>query len=251
MAERTGIPNDIRMINLLEELVQNSKEAEKRIPAQTAALVADKITAVNGVVLPSRAMVQEILMPVLSVMEKIAIRLFELEKQVLELSARLDDVSKNVNTSKTVDTNDENPRYRTFFWDGEHHFFPKDFKLHAVPSVTLWRLWLFGDVNTVNMPYRYLNGKNMNKAQRAQLCRARAVMDRVRESIGKTYSELTAEGMTEAVKQFLEHYSILMGSFKRHANMSFATAYKHLKIIPSKSTDDQVDTDAGSGSDTN
>lgn len=153
------------------------------------------------------------------------------------------------NAPMTVNANDNQPRHRTFFWGGEHHYFPEDFKLPVISSVALWRLWLFGDDNAVNIPYRRLDGKNMSKSQRTQLSKARGVMDHVRNSIGKTYAELTAEGIVEAEKQFSEHYLILMGRFKRHANMSFSTAYKHLRSISSSPADDRVETD--SDSDTN
>lgn len=101
----------------------------------------------------------------------------------------------------------------------------------------------FGDDNTVNIPYRLLDGKHMSNSQRTQLSKGRRVMEYVRSSIGKTYAELTAEGMVEAERQFSEHYLMLMGRFKRHSGMMFSTAYTHILKASSPNSTDTVNSD--------
>lgn len=225
----TGIPIDTKILYLLEQLIEKSSSMESTISARTASLVVDQLAVVNGVALHTRAMLQEMLAPMNSVMER-------LERRIV--------INERPNQESSVE-NDQ-PNFRTFFWEGEHHFFPADFKLPVVSSVALWRLWLFGDDNAVNIPYRYLDGKHMSKSQRTQLSKARGVMDRIRETIGKTYAELAAEGIVEAEKQFSEAYFNLMRSYKRHSSMTFSTAYKHLK---SNSNDNPVDQNADSDTD--
>jgi hypothetical protein len=70
-------------------------------------------------------------------------------------------------------------------------------KIVEVPSLTscqIWHLWLFGDCNKVNIPYRMLKGDYMPQTQILQLSRARIVMETIRERIGMTFSEITALG---------------------------------------------------------
>lgn len=214
----------------MDILIVKSDESDSRIPARTAGLVVDQLAAVNGVALHTRVMMQEIMQPFTIAMENI--------------ERRMDRYNPSPATSMNVNTNYEVPRYRTFFWDGLNHFYPKDFKLPVVSSVALWRLWLFGDDNAVNIPYHNLDGKHMTKSQRTQFSKARGVMDYVRKSIGKTYPELIDEGFVEAERQFSDHYLILMGRFKRHATMSFSTVYKHIRTLSTTIlNDDQVDFD--------
>ena len=224
----TGIPTDTKIMYLLQQLLEKSSDMESRISARTASLVVDQLAAVNGVALHTRAMMQEMLAPITAVMDRIERRVAFTER------------------SDAPVTVDDQPRFRTFFWGDSHHYFPEGFKLPVVSSVALWRLWLFGDDNAVNIPYRQLDGKHMSKSQRTQLSKARGVMDHVLNSIGKTYAELAAEGLVEAERQFSEHYLILMGRFKRHSTMTFSTAYKHLKATSSNATDDTIESDVDS-----
>ena len=216
--------SDIKILDLLQQLLEKCPNMESRISSSTAFLVADKLRADNGVEIHRRAMMQEIFAPITAAIKRI--------EKSLAFTDKFDaPVTVNVQ-----------PRFRTFFWGDNYHLFPENFKLPVVSSIVLWRLWLFGDDNVVNTPYRQLDGKHMSKSQRIQLSKARGVMDYFQKSIGKTYAELTAEGLVEAERQFSEHYLALMGGFKRHSNMTFSTVYKHLRATSSsKSNNNPVD----------
>ena len=215
---------DTKILNLLQQLIEKSSNMESRISASAAFLVADKLQVDNGLEFHKRAMIQEIFAPITAAIKRI--------EKSLAFTDKFDaPVTVNVQ-----------PRFRTFFWGDNYHLFPENFKLPVVSSIVLWRLWLFGDDNVVNTPYRQLDGKHMSKSQRIQLSKARGVMDYFQKSIGKTYAELTAEGLVEAERQFSEHYLALMGGFKRHSNMTFSTVYKHLRATSSsKSNNNPVD----------
>lgn len=118
--------------------------------------------------------------------------------------------------------------FRTFFWGGQFNAFPEDFKIPCEPAVKIWKLWLFGDENRVNTPYRMLRGEFMSKAQRVQLSRAKSVMDIIRENIGLSYAEISNLGIAEATRLFKEEYTEILGSVKFHATMTCSNAYKHL-----------------------
>lgn len=221
-----GLTNGDKILDLMQKLHERSMNMESIISARAASLVMEQLAATNFEEFYTRAIMQE------------------LQTQVTALTQRLERIADRYCAAPVTVTADiQPPRYRTFFWGGDHHFFPKNFKLPVISSVALWRLWLFGDDNAVDTPYRRLDGKHMSKSQRTQLSKARGVMDHVRNSIGKTYAELTAEGLVEAESQFSDHYLILMRGFKSHATMSFSTAYKHLRAASSNATDDTEDSD--------
>lgn len=221
----TGIPVECKILNCLQQIVEHLTRMDSGIPIQAATLMVEQLATVNGVTLHSRSMFMEMLAPITSALASIERRITVNERSI---------------NSPLADVENQN-RYHTFEWGGEdHHYFPENFKLPVVTSVALWRLWLFGDDNTVNIPYRLLNGKHMSNSQRTQLSKGRRVMEYVRSSIGKTYAELTAEGMVEAERQFSEHYLMLMGRFKRHSDMMFSTAYTHILETSSSNSTDTV-----------
>jgi hypothetical protein len=121
--------------------------------------------------------------------------------------------------------------FRTFAWGGQFHAFPEGFKLPCEPAMKIWKLWLFGDENCVNTPYRILRGEFMTKAQRVQLTRAKVVMDTVQDRIGRSYAEITNLGIADASRLFNQAYVELLGGIRFHANMTFSNAYKHLNRI--------------------
>jgi hypothetical protein len=83
----------------------------------------------------------------------------------------------------------------------------------------IWKLWLFGDENYVNTPYRILSEEFMTKAQRVQLTRAKVVMDTVQERIGRSYYEITNLGISYVSRLFNQAYVELLGDVRFHANM--------------------------------
>jgi hypothetical protein len=95
----------------------------------------------------------------------------------------------------------------------------------------IWKLWLFGDENCVNTPYRILRGEFMTKAQRVQLTRVKVMMDTVQDRIGRSYAEITNLGIADASRLFNQAYVELLGGIRFHANMTFSNAYKHLNRI--------------------
>lgn len=118
--------------------------------------------------------------------------------------------------------------FRTFSWGGNFHAFPENFKFPCETPAKIWKLWLFGDENCVNTPYRSLRGEYMSKAQRVQLCRAKAVMEEVRRRIGLSFDEIANLGPVEASRRFNQAYVDLLGHVKFHSNMTCSNAYKHV-----------------------
>ena len=121
--------------------------------------------------------------------------------------------------------------FRTFAWGGQFHAFPEKFKIPCESAVKIWQLWLFGDENCVNTPYRMLRGEFMSKSQHVQLSRAKAVMDTIQDKIDRSYSEISDLGIVEASRLFNLAYVELFGNIRSFANMTCSNAYKHLLRI--------------------
>jgi uncharacterized protein YfkK (UPF0435 family) len=203
----TGIP---KAVTLMAELAQMKRLMEDQ-PKMTCDMMLDKINSVNGIQVHNTELLN---------------RTFGAQLEEIK-----DMVKKNIKLSPESEIGAQRMdigSYRQFYWDGENHYHPKDFKLPRVHSVTMWRLWLFGDKNNVTAPYRTLRGNFMSCSLRVQLCRARKVMDFIRDKIGLSYEEITNLGVAEAETLFNDAYKDIFGEVKFHMTMNYANAYKHL-----------------------
>lgn len=104
-------------------------------------------------------------------------------------------------------------------------------------------LWLFGDCNNVNIPYRMLKRNYMPQNQRLQLSRAIIVTETIRERIGMSFTEITALGHVEAesylillIFRFLEIFdSMNKNAWLKKGNSLFISFDKSTILIPDSS----------------
>ena len=205
----SGLPKII--VNLLEtRMVHDAVLATPRI---TADLVLDAIGSVDNVNFHNEGVLNRTLSP----------RFEGIERSLLNLSERFDQIQPQ---SPTL-TSPTHINFRNFSWGGRFHNHPEDFQLPADTCVKLWNLWLFGDANAVNTPYRNLVGAFMNNAAKIRLTRTKKVLDHVQEEIGISYEDLTALGPVEAEKKFIEAFARIFGHIRNYSNMQLSNAYKH------------------------
>ena len=117
--------------------------------------------------------------------------------------------------------------YKRFEWDGGVHDFPQDFKVPRLTTSQMWLLWLFGDVNNVNIPYRFLKGDHMPQTERSQLSKAKVVMEAIREKIGLNFSDIANLGHAEAERLCNDAYLKIFSHIPTHGRMKCSNAYKH------------------------
>ena len=202
----SGLPKII--VNLLEtRLVHDAVLASPRI---TADLVLDAIGSVDNVNFHNEGVLNRTLSP----------RFENIERSISNLSERFNQVQPQSPPTTRVN-------FRTFSWGGRFHNHPEDFQLPADTCVKLWNLWLFGDSNAVNIPYRNLVGTYMKNSAKIRLTRTKKVLDRIQMEIGISYQDLTAMGPVEAEKTFIETFAKIFGDIRNYSNMQLSNVYKH------------------------
>lgn len=117
---------------------------------------------------------------------------------------------------------------KMYRWRNEEHPFPADFKFPCVDSAKLWNLWLFGNGNDINTPYRSFRGDFMSKPDRIQLSKSRTLMEAVRTEIGMSYVEIQDSGRDRSEQLFDVAFKSLFGGVKGYKRMNSANAYKYL-----------------------
>lgn len=117
---------------------------------------------------------------------------------------------------------------KSYNWRDEDHPFPSDFKFPCVDSAKLWNLWIFGNGNDINTPYRSFRGDFMSKPDRIQLSKSRTLMEAVRAEIGMSYSEIHDSGRDRSEQLFDVAFKSLFGGVKGYKRMNSANAYKYL-----------------------
>lgn len=192
-------------------------------PKATVKLLLENLSSAQGVQILNHKTLEEFFT------EKIDFRLNLIEASVQKLLANL-----KISGVSSVDSSPSSPQiegfqsYRRFEWGESVHDFPEDFKIPSLTSCQMWHLWLFGDSNNVNIPYRMLKGEHMKDTERSQLSKARIVMETIREKIGMSYSEIAALGHVEAEKLFNAAYLQTLGAIRFHGTMKCSNAYKHI-----------------------
>lgn len=207
----SGLPKI--MINLLETRLV--RDAIKDLPEKCSEAVIEKIGRAQDIYLHSDAVLNRTIGPRLQGLER------SIEAIVQASGHSL------VQNQTPVLAGQATTQFRTFFWNDNWHAYPQDFQIPADTCLKVWSLWLFGDVNAVNTPYRCLDGASMTAAGKIRLTRARKVFDKIRETIGFSYESLTALGPVEAEKKFIPAFTQLFGHIKNYTNMQLSNAYKH------------------------
>ena len=179
-------------------------------PRITADLVLNAIGSVDNVNFHNEGVLNRTLSP----------RFENIERSILNLSERFNQVQPQSPPATHVN-------FRTFSWGGRFHNHPEDFQLPADTCVKLWNLWLFGDSNAVNTPYRNLVGTYMKNSAKIRLTRTKKVLDRIQIEIGISYEDLTTMGPVEAEKKFIETFAKIFGDIRNHSNMQLSNVYKH------------------------
>lgn len=205
----SGLPKVI--VNMVENRMVH--EAVFAAPRITADLVLSAIGSANNVNLHNKEVVDQTVSP----------RFDNIMNILLNLQERVDTIQPQSPTQIAP----TQVSFRNFAWGGRFHNHPENFQLPADTCVKLWNLWLFGDANAVNTPYRNLVGTFMSNSAKIRLTRTRKVLDRVQEEIGIPYEELTAMGPVEAEKKFIEAFSRIFRHIRNHSNMQLSNAYKH------------------------
>ena len=210
----SGLPKI--MINLLE--TRKVQDSIIELPRLVSDAVVQKIGRAQDIYLHSDEVLNRTIGP----------RLQGLERSMEAIVASGYTLALN---QSPVLTGQTTTHFRRFFWDGFWHAHPQDFMIPADTCLKIWNLWLFGDANAVNTPYRCLDGKSMCSAGQTRLCKAKKVLDNIQQKIGLSYETLTALGPFEAERKFLIAFDELFGHIRNHSNMQLSNAYKHnLKV---------------------
>ena len=219
----SGLPKII--VNLLEtRMLQDSILG---IPNRTADIVCERISSALNVQIHNSDILNRILDPRFTLLESTM-------QSLVEVASRF--TAQNLTNSGLNDQSARNGS-RLFFWGGLAHYHPENFIIPSESSVKLWNLWLFGDANEVNIPYRNLVGNYMSNAGRVRLSRVKMVMESIRKEINLPYDAIASLGPREAEKLFNIAYGKLFGHLKSNSNMQCSNAYKHdLKARKPKNT---------------
>lgn len=202
----SGLPKIV--VNLLEtRLVQ---DAVKAVPQQTADIVLSAISSVGNINLHNEAVLDRTLSP----------RLDRIERDISSLVQSTQVRVQNATPTTTT-------QFNRFKWGGSWHDYPESFQFPADNCLKLWNLWLFGDANLVNTPYRCLNGTHMEDRFQTRLTKTKMVLDGVQKKINISYEDLTAMGPVESEKKFIESFTGLYSHIRNFSNMQISNAYKH------------------------
>jgi len=200
----SGLPKIV--VSLLE--TRKVHVAVEAVPQKTADIVLSAISSVGNINLHNEIVLDRTLGP----------RLDRIEMNISSLT--------NANLAQRTTPTSSN-QFNKFYWKDSWHNYPETFQFPADTCLTLWNLWLFGDANLVNTPYRCLNGTHMADRFQTRLTKTRKVLDNIRTKIDISYEDLTAMGPVEAEKKFLEAFMALYGHIRNFSNMQISNTYKH------------------------
>jgi hypothetical protein len=207
----SGLPKIV--VNILEtRMVQ---DAVRAVPQQTADIVLSAISSVGSINLHNEEVLDRTLSP----------RFERIEREMESIASLvLQSVTNGrVNAPNPTTTN----QFNRFKWADTWHDYPENFEFPADNCMKMWNLWLFGDANLVNTPYRCLNGAHMADRFQTRLTKTRKVLDIIRAKIDVSYEDLTAMGPAESEKKFIEAFTSLFGHIRNSSNMQISNAYKH------------------------
>ena len=226
----SGVPNAIYLLVANMEL-QRSIDALRGIlesnPQITTNLILSQISSAHNVQILNTRIVTDI------VGEAVAGINANCQMLMAQMNETLDHVRHANPNAIALDRANPRANYRTYprIYTSLLQYVPPNFKMPRINSLSLWKLWLFGDPGNaeVTAPYHLIVPKTLPRSQQGQFSKGKQIMELIRSKTDKSYEQLIALGEERAMDEFINAFDQLFSESDVKPRHHYSMVYKAMR----------------------